>query len=39
VLRSFLERSAIFHWPLFRERYESIARTNLERAIRVLTAS
>lgn len=39
VLRSFLDRSAIFHWPLFRERYESVARTNLTRAIQVLTAS
>ena len=36
VLRSFLDRSAIFHWPLFRERYESAARANLERAVRLL---
>jgi predicted metal-dependent HD superfamily phosphohydrolase len=39
VLRSFLDRSAIFRWPLFRERYESVARANLARAIEVLTAS
>jgi predicted metal-dependent HD superfamily phosphohydrolase len=39
VLRSFLDREAIFHWPLFRERYESLARTNLGRAIQVLTPS
>jgi predicted metal-dependent HD superfamily phosphohydrolase len=39
VLRSFLDREAIFQWPLFRERYESPARANLARAIQVLTPS
>lgn len=33
VLRSFLDRPAIYHWPAFRERYETQARSNLERAL------
>ena len=37
VLRSFLERGAIFHWSLFKDRYEGVARANLARAIQLLT--
>lgn len=36
ILRSFLDREAIYHWPVFRKRYEARARENLERAIGVL---
>ncbi|MBX5461561.1 MAG: hypothetical protein IRZ28_10795, partial [Steroidobacteraceae bacterium] len=36
ILRFFLERPSIYHFPLFRERYEAAARVNLERAIRAL---
>lgn len=36
ILRSFLDRPSIYHWPQFRERYEAAARVNLARAIRAL---
>jgi predicted metal-dependent HD superfamily phosphohydrolase len=36
ILRSFLERPTIYHWPAFQERYEAAARANLGRAIRAL---
>ena len=36
ILRSFLDRPSIYHWPHFRERYEAAARINLARAIRTL---
>ena len=36
ILRSFLDRPSIYHWPHFRERYEASARDNLARAIRAL---
>jgi len=36
ILRSFVARPTIYHWPRFRERYESRARANLERAIAAL---
>jgi predicted metal-dependent HD superfamily phosphohydrolase len=39
ILRSFLERPTIYHWPAFQERYEAAARANLERAIGTLQAS
>jgi len=38
ILRSFLARPHIFHWPELRARYESAARANIERALRTLTA-
>ena len=37
ILESFLARSAIYHWPRFRELYEATARVNLERAIHALS--
>jgi predicted metal-dependent HD superfamily phosphohydrolase len=36
VLRSFLARPSIYHWPSFRQRYEASARENLERAVQAL---
>jgi len=39
ILTSFLERPAIYRLPHFRARYESVARRNLETAIRVLRHS
>ncbi len=36
ILRSFLARPAIYHWPHFRERYEDRARDNVQRAIAAL---
>jgi predicted metal-dependent HD superfamily phosphohydrolase len=36
ILRSFLDRRAIFNWPQLRERYEAQARANLLRAIEAL---
>ncbi|MGD9598475.1 MAG: N-methyl-D-aspartate receptor NMDAR2C subunit [Steroidobacteraceae bacterium] len=38
VLRSFLDRPAIYAWPEMRERYEEPARANLARAIAQLEA-
>ncbi|MEY2855296.1 MAG: hypothetical protein RL030_2428 [Pseudomonadota bacterium] len=37
ILKSFLDREAIYVWPVFRERYEVRARENLERAILALS--
>jgi len=39
VLRSFLSRPTIYHWPLLRERYEAPARANLERALAALAVA
>jgi predicted metal-dependent HD superfamily phosphohydrolase len=39
ILRSFLDRPSIYHWPRFQQRYEAAARANLERAIRALQAA
>jgi predicted metal-dependent HD superfamily phosphohydrolase len=36
VLQSFLDRPSIYRLPMFRERWEAAARSNLERAIRRL---
>jgi len=36
ILESFLQRPALYHWQYFRERYEALARRNLERAIAAL---
>ena len=36
ILRSFLDRPSIYHWPHVRERYEASARVNLARAIHAL---
>ena len=36
ILRSFLDRESIYGTERFRQRYESTARSNLERAIRAL---
>jgi predicted metal-dependent HD superfamily phosphohydrolase len=38
ILRSFLDRPSVYHWPHFRERYEAAARVNLARAIQALQA-
>jgi predicted metal-dependent HD superfamily phosphohydrolase len=38
ILQSFLDRSYVYGWPLFRDRYEVQARQNLEGAIRALAA-
>jgi len=38
ILRSFLARPCIYHWPHFRDQYEEVARANLERALRTLTS-
>ena len=37
VLRSFLSRPTLYFWPSFRDRCETAARDNLERAIATLT--
>jgi len=39
ILGSFLERPFIYHWPRFRERYESAARSNLRRAMKALSSA
>jgi predicted metal-dependent HD superfamily phosphohydrolase len=39
ILQSFLERSSIYCWPQFRERYEAAARANLARVIRTSLAA
>jgi len=38
ILRSFLARPRIYHWPQFHELYEEAARANLDRALRMLTS-
>jgi len=38
ILESFLRRPTIYHWPQFRDHYETAARRNLERAIKRLCA-
>ncbi len=39
ILAAFLARPFIYHWPPFRERYESAARANLERAMQALSTA
>lgn len=39
ILGAFLERPCIYHWPEFRDRYESAARSNLQRAMRALATA
>ena len=39
ILKSFLDRPAIFHWPVMREKFEARSRENLSRAIDLLRLS
>jgi predicted metal-dependent HD superfamily phosphohydrolase len=39
ILGSFLERPFIYNWPEFRERYETAARSNLQRAMQALSSA
>ena len=38
ILGSFLERPFIYNWPEFRERYETAARSNLQRAMKAFSS-
>ncbi len=39
ILGSFLERPFIYNWPEFRDRYETTARSNLQRAMKALSSA
>jgi predicted metal-dependent HD superfamily phosphohydrolase len=39
ILKSFLARPFIYHWPHFRQKYESAARANMERALKALSSA